>query len=67
MACTRYSCRILIKLEFSNIKFNQSPSNRSRVVARGQTDGRTDMTNLIVAFRNFENAPKIKYAVSYDR
>jgi len=24
----------------------------------GQTDGRTDMMKLIVAFRNFENAPK---------
>jgi len=24
-----------------------------------QTDGRTDTTKLIVAFRNFENAPKI--------
>ena len=23
-----------------------------------RTDGRTDMTNLIVAFRNFTNAPK---------
>jgi hypothetical protein len=26
--------------------------------ADGQTDGRTDMTKLIVAFRNFVNAPK---------
>ena len=24
----------------------------------GQTDGRTDMTKLIVAYRNFANAPK---------
>jgi len=24
----------------------------------GQTDGRTDMTKLIVAFRNFANAPQ---------
>ena len=24
----------------------------------GRTDGRTDMTKLIVAFRNFTNAPK---------
>jgi len=24
----------------------------------GQTDGRTDMTKLIVAFRNFAKAPK---------
>ena len=26
--------------------------------ARGQTDGRTDKTKFIVAFRNFANAPK---------
>ena len=26
--------------------------------ADGQTDGKTDMTKLIVAFRNFANAPK---------
>jgi hypothetical protein len=26
--------------------------------AGGQADGRTDMTKLIVAFRNFANAPK---------
>jgi len=37
----------------------------SRVVpwgwAEGLTDGRTDMTNLIAAFRNFGNAPKNRY------
>jgi hypothetical protein len=27
--------------------------------ADGWTDGRTDMTKTIVAFRNFENSPKI--------
>jgi len=26
--------------------------------ADGRTDGHTDMTNLIVAFRNFANLPK---------
>jgi hypothetical protein len=26
--------------------------------ADGRTDGQTDMTKLIVAFRNFANAPK---------
>jgi hypothetical protein len=26
--------------------------------ADGRTDGETDMTKLIVAFRNFANAPK---------
>jgi hypothetical protein len=37
-----------------NMKFNQNPSIGSRVVSCGQTD----MTKLIVAFRNFANAPK---------
>ena len=32
----------------------------SRVVPSVQTDGRTDMTKLIVAFRNFSNTPKIR-------
>ena len=35
--------------------FIKNPSNGSRVVPCGQTD----MTKLIVAFRNFANAPKI--------
>jgi hypothetical protein len=33
-------------------------SSGSRVFPCGQTDRRTDMTKLIVAFRNFANAPK---------
>jgi hypothetical protein len=63
---TRYSRPILIKIEFSrqvfekspNIKFHENPSSWSRVVPRGQTDGRTDLTKLIVVFRNFASAPK---------
>jgi hypothetical protein len=49
----------LIKLEFyggrfsKNIKFYENPFSGSRVV----TDGQTDMTKLIAAFRNFANAP----------
>jgi len=49
MSSTRYSCQILMKLEFSrqiskktsNIKFNENPSNVGRVVICGQMDGRT--------------------------
>ena len=60
---SRYSRRILIKLKFSrqifakssNIKFTQNPSSLNRVVPCR----RTDMTELIVAFRNFANAPKM--------
>jgi len=39
--------------KFSNIKFHENPSSGSRVVPCGRIDGRTDMTKLIVAFRNF--------------
>ena len=42
----------------SNIKFHQDPSIGCRVIPCGQTDGQTDMTKLIVAFRNFANAHK---------
>jgi len=53
-----------MKLEFSRqffekylyIKFHENPSSGSRVVKRGQMDGRADMTKLIVAFRNFAKA-----------
>jgi len=41
-----------------NIKFHENPSSGSRVVACGRTDRQTDMTKLIVAYRNFANAPK---------
>jgi hypothetical protein len=38
-----------------NINFHENPSSGSRVVPCGQTE---DMTEVIVAFRNFANAPK---------
>jgi hypothetical protein len=43
--------------KYSNTKFHENPSSGSRVL-RGRTEGQTDMTKLIVAFRNFANAPK---------
>jgi hypothetical protein len=63
-----------MKLEFSrqifekvsNIKFHQNSSSGSRVVPCGQTDTdrqtdrQTNITKLIVAFRNFTNAPKTR-------
>jgi len=49
----------------SNIKCHEDPSSRSRVVTcertEGQTDLRTDLTKLIVAFRNFAKASKNRY------
>ena len=49
-------------MKYSNIEFHENPSSGSRVVPCGQTDGRTDgqtdTPRLIVAFRNFANAPK---------
>jgi len=61
-----FSRLILMKLEFSgqifkkssNIKFHENPSSGSRVVLCGQTDGQTDVTKVIVAFRSCANAPK---------
>jgi hypothetical protein len=55
---------ILMKLEFSrhvsekysNIKFQENLSSGSRVLPCGQREGQT--TKIIVAFRNFANAPK---------
>jgi hypothetical protein len=37
----------------SNIKFHKNPSSRSWAVPCGRTNGRTNMTKLIVAFHNF--------------
>jgi hypothetical protein len=42
----------------SNIKFHENPYSGSRVVPSGRTDRQTDMTKLIIAFRNFEKALK---------
>jgi hypothetical protein len=68
MYITRYSCRILIKLEFSRkifekkLKYQVSqkirPMGAELFHADGRKNTRTDMTKLIVAFRNYANAPK---------
>jgi len=44
--------------KYSNIKFHENPSSGSRVVACGRADGPTDMTKLVVPFRNCANAPE---------
>ena len=53
-----------MELEFSRQvfeKYSQYFMKIHRVVAEFYADGRTDMTQLIVAFRNYATAPKKKY------
>ena len=59
---TRYSCRIWTKLEFSrHFRKNTQISDFKKILPVGaelsHADGQTDMTKLIVIFRNFGNAP----------
>jgi hypothetical protein len=42
----------------STLKFNENLTSGNRVAPCEQTDGRTDITKLIVAFCNFADAPK---------
>jgi len=46
----------LKKNTYTNINFHENPSSGSRVVSCARTDGRTDITKLIVALLNFLNA-----------
>ena len=39
-------------MKSSYIKFHENSSSESRVVPRGQADGRTDIAKPIAAFRN---------------
>jgi hypothetical protein len=67
MQSTQYSCQILIKIDcslqifekYSYTKLHANPSSGSGVVACGQTDRKTDMTQLVVTLKHFANAPKI--------
>jgi len=66
---TRYSCHIFMKLEFSrqvletysNISFHEILPVEAEWF---HVDGRTDVTELIVALRNFAKAPK-NYLVTH--
>ena len=50
----------------SNIIFHENLCRGDRVTPWGRIDRRTDMTKLIVTFRNFAIAPKMYFAaVSY--
>jgi predicted ferric reductase len=53
--------------KYLNMKFHENPSSGSQVVRCGQTDGRTDMTKLAVAFRNFAKQLKnLQIHVAFD-
>jgi hypothetical protein len=67
MKSTHYYCLILLKLEFiERLSKNTQVSNFMKIHpvevellhTEGRTDGRTNMTKLIVVFCNFANAPK---------
>jgi hypothetical protein len=51
--------RKILKLQFLWKSFQLKPSWSMRT--EEETDGQTDMTKLLVAFRNFANAPKISF------
>jgi hypothetical protein len=65
---TGYSCQIFMKLEFYvQISEKYSGINFMKLCPLGaelHADGQTDMTKLIVTFRNFANAPE-KYFDDY--
>jgi len=44
-------------MKVPSIKFHGNPSSRSRADTCGQTDGRTDMTNVMGIFRDYSNTP----------
>jgi hypothetical protein len=45
------------------MKFTENPCSGSRVF---HADGQTDIPKLIVAFRNFANAPKTNLKLSHE-
>jgi hypothetical protein len=66
LSSTRYSCQILINLEFSrqifqkysNMKFHGSPSSVGRAVSCGKAYKQTDVTKTTTAFSDSANAPQ---------
>jgi hypothetical protein len=42
--------------KYSNIRSNENLYSVDQVTPFGRTDGQTDMTQLLVAFRHFANA-----------
>jgi len=48
-----------LEKKYSNIKLHDNPSSWSPVVTCGHADRQTDTMKLIVAIRNFADAPKM--------
>jgi len=59
MQSTRYSCQIEYSRQFTkNTQISNFMNIRPVGAEMFDADGRTDVTKLIVAFRNFAKAPK---------
>jgi len=52
MSQNRFFCQIYSKLEFSWEMFEKYSSTKFHEIPSMRTDGQTDMTKLIVTFRN---------------
>jgi len=57
-------CRQIFE-KYLNIKFRENTSSWSSVCQCGRSEGRTDMTKLILAFRNFAKALKISHFIEF--
>jgi hypothetical protein len=53
--------------KYSNIKFHENPFSGNRVVSCGGLDRQMEMTKLIVAFRDFTNAPKNNKLITFSQ
>jgi len=51
-----FSRHIFSKKKYTNVTFHVNQSSRSRIVPCEWTDGRTNLTKIIFAFRNVANA-----------
>ena len=61
-----YENRHVRLYENRHVRLYENPYSVGRVVPCGRKDGRTDMTKLIVAFRNFPNASTCIYVFCVD-
>ena len=63
-AKTRYSFQILMNLDLSRQIFRSFSSNFMKICPEGadlfHADGETELTELVVAYRNFAKEPKIE-------